>query len=75
MLNHIEREVVKAAKAPYRQREQSRRPETPMVQNQNCGGHNAQYQEKNSFEFNPARTSEIFHWKRVMVIAKQGVER
>jgi hypothetical protein len=74
MFDNIKREVIKPAKAPDRQGEQASGLESPMLHNQNGRSHDTEDQEENSFEFNPGCTGEIFHRKRVMVIAKRGVD-
>jgi len=75
MLDHVERKIIKPAKTPNRQRQQSGCFQVPILENQDGGSRNPQDEEQKSLKFNPARTGEIFHRKRVMVIAKRGAER
>ena len=69
MLDDVEREVVKAAEAPDRYRQQHADLERWLLGNQQRSGRNPDAEEQDAFEFDQARVGEVFHWvtsKRTM---------
>ena len=60
-LDHVEREIVGAAKRPDREPEQNRSPQRRLLEKQNRHARDTDHDEHRGLEIHPFRTLQILH--------------